>query len=425
MFPPIKNNLKLICNERFLVMLCQGIASGLPIAIIGSTLQAWFAVSGISVIAIGTLSLVGQPYVYKFLWAPLLDRYTLPFLGRRRGWMFVTQLCLTCAIALLAFLAPLQHIVTIGILAFIIATISASQDIVIDAYRTEFFPATERGLSVTFYTTGYRIATIISSAGALILADSLGWHNMFLLMAAIMLGAAAITLFLTKESSQQQQPQAPTSLRHAVILPLQNFWQRPAIIAILLFVVLYKFTDAFALSLGSKFLIDLGFSLTNIGTIYKGVGIFATLLGTFCAGLLMLRISLFAALLWFGILQALSNLTFAWLALVGKNLTALTIAVFSENFCSGLGTVAFLVFIMSLCDKRFTATQYAILSALAMVGRTYIGPLAGQLAQHLQVSAYHSHWAIFYFYSFIAAIPSFVLLYYLRNYLRDYVTKNT
>lgn len=404
-------------------MLCQGIASGLPIAIIGSTLQAWFAVSGISAVAIGTLTLVGQPYVYKFLWAPLLDRYTLSFLGKRRGWMFITQLCLTCAIALLAFLNPSQHVVTIGILAFIIAIISASQDIVIDAYRTEFFPAPERGLSVTFYTTGYRIATIISSAGALILADSLGWHNMFLLMSAIMLGAAAITLFLTKETLQQQEP--PTSLRHAVILPLQNFWQRPAIIAILLFVVLYKFTDAFALSLGSKFLIDLGFSLTNIGTIYKGVGIFATLLGTFCAGLLMLRISLFAALLWFGILQALSNLTFAWLALVGKNLTALAIAVFSENFCSGLGTVAFLVFIMSLCDKRFTATQYAILSALAMIGRTYIGPLAGQLAQHLQVSTYHNHWAIFYFYSFLAAIPSFVLLYYLRNYLRDYVTKKT
>lgn len=399
-------------------MLIQGIASGLPFAIIISTIQVWFAVSGISVLVIGALSLVGQPYVYKFLWAPLLDRYSLPFLGRRRGWILLTQITLACVIATMAMLSPKEHTLAISILAFIIAIISASQDIVIDAYRTEFFSDNERGLSLTFYTTGYRIATIIASVMALLLVNYLGWKIVFFLMATIMLGAAAITLLLTQEPSQQSL-HPPTTLQQAMLLPLQDFWQRPKIIAILLFIMLYKLAEAFTLSLASKFLIDLGFSLTNIGTIYRGVGIAATLLGTFCAGWMMLRISLFAALWWFGIIQTLSNLTFAWLAMVGKNLSVLTITVFSENFCSGLATVAFLALLMSLCNKRFTATQYALLSAVSTIGRTYIGPIAGQLAEYLQVSLHHSNWAIFYCCSLFTAIPSLIILYYLRNYLAN------
>lgn len=404
-----------ICNRRMLIIIAQGFASGLPLAIVGSTLQAWFAISGISVLAIGALTLVGQPYVYKFLWSPLLDRYSLPFLGRRRGWMLITQLGLTVGILLCSLFNPIDNATILAVLALAIAMLSATQDIAIDAYRTELFSPAERGLSVALYAGGYRIAMLISSGVALIIADNLGWAVMYQIMAGLMLVAALITIFASPEPKLAAQPNAPVTLRQAITAPLQEFWQRPAILSILAFIVLYKLTDVVALSLGSKFLIDLGFTLTNIGVVYKGVGLVAVLCGTFCGGLLMIRISLFTALLWFGVLQALSNLTFAWLAIVGKNMHLLIFAVFSENFCSGLGTVAFLALLMHLCNIRYTATQFALLSSLAVIGRAYFGPFAGILAQSLHVASNHSNWAIFYVCAFLAAFPSFFLLYYLRR----------
>jgi len=408
-----KHLLNFICNRRMLVILCQGFASGLPLAIVGSTLQTWFAVSGISIVTIGALTLIGQPYAYKFLWAPLLDRYTLPFLGRRRGWMLTMQLSLVVAIYMFSFFNPIDHSILLATLALITAFISATHDIVIDAYRAELFSGEERGLSISIHTAGYRIAMLVSSGGALILADIFGWAATYQLIAGLMLLAAAVTTFIATEPTQHHS--TPNTVRKAVIEPFKEFWQRPEIIMILVFIILYKLTDALALSLCSKFLIDLGFGLKQIGAVYKGVGLIATMAGSFCGGLLMIRISLFSALLRFGILQALSNLTFAWLALAGKNMTVFTIAIFSENFCSGLGTVAFVAMLMSLCNKRYTATQYALLSSLAVIGRTYVGPIAGVIAQNLQVTIHPVNWAIFYVIAGAAAIPSFIVLYYLHR----------
>lgn len=395
-----------------LVTLLQGFASGLPLSIIGSALQTWFAVSGVDVIAIGSLTLVGQPYVYKFLWSPFLDRFILPFLGKRRGWIMLTQIGLVLGIIWLSFLNPIDNAIFIGALALIISFLSASQDIAIDAYRTDLLDAKERGIGVALYAAGYRVAMLVSGGIALILADQLGWQIMFFIMAFLLICEILVTWLVAKEPPSTNHP---VNLQQAFIEPIKNFLQRNGAIAILIFIVLYKLTDVFALSLGSKFLIDIGFSLTTIGTVYKGVGLASTLLGTFCGGLLMLRISHYAALLWFGILQALSNLTFAWLALAGKSTLVLMFAVFAENFCGGLATIALLAFLMSLCDKRYTATQYAILSSLMAIGRVYFGPVAGVIAHTLHVETNHANWALFFIGSFLAAIPSLALLFYLRK----------
>lgn len=402
---------KILASRRMAVMLLQGFSSGLPIALIASTLQAWFAVSGIDVFTIGILSLVGQPYVYKFLWSPIFDRYILPVLGRRRGWLFLTQVFLVLGFVGISFLDPVETPVTIGILAFVIAFFSASQDILIDAYRTELLVPHERGAGVSLYNIGYRVALLVAGGGALILADQIGWQQMFLVMA----GLLALQLWVTVWSKEPVHEQAPETLKHAVIHPFHDFFKRKMAVMILLFIVLYKLTDVVTLSLGSKFLIDLGFSLTAIGTVYKGIGLIATLCGALLGGYLMVRMTLYRSLLSFGLLQTFSNLTFAWLALVGSSLSVLTIAVATESFCSGLATTAFVAFLMSLCNKRYTATQYALFSSLAVFGRTYIGPVAGLLAQHLQVEMYPSHWAAFYLFAFAVGFPGLLLLMWLRK----------
>ena len=402
---------KLLATRRMAVMLLQGFSSGLPLALIASTLQAWFASSGIDVVTIGILSLIGQPYVYKFLWSPIFDRYMLPFLGRRRGWLLVCQALLALGVFTVAFLDPLDEPLLIGILAFFIAFFSASQDILIDAYRTELLQPHERGAGVSLYNTGYRVALLVAGGGALILADQIGWQTTFIIMA----GLLALQLFVTLWAKEPTHEQHPETLRHAVIHPFQDFFKRKMAVMILLFIVLYKLTDVVTLSLGSKFLIDLGFSLTTIGAVYKGIGLIATLTGALLGGFLMMRTTLYRSLLSFGLLQTFSNLTFAWLAIVGSSLSVLTIAVATESFCSGLATTAFVAFLMSLCNKRYTATQYALFSSLAVFGRTYIGPFAGLLAKHLQVEANPAHWAVFYIWAFAVGFPGLLLLMWLHK----------
>ena len=393
------------------VMLLQGFSSGLPLALVASTLQAWFAVSGIDVFTIGILSLVGQPYVYKFLWAPFFDRYIFPFLGRRRGWLFLAQVLLIVSIVLISFLDPLDAPWPVGIMAFFIAFFSASQDILVDAYRTEVLATAERGAGVALYNVGYRVALLVSGGGALIIADYFGWQVMFLSMA----GLLALQLLVTCWAEEPAHKDIPQRLHHAIFHPFHDFFKRRLAVAILLFIILYKLTDVVTLSLGSKFLIDLGFSLTTIGVVYKGVGLIATLSGALLGGFLMLRITLYRSLLSFGLLQAFSNLTFVWLALAGSSVAVLTIAIATENFCGGLATTAFVAFLMGLCNKRYTATQYALFSSIAVLGRTYIGPVAGLLARHLQVETNHAHWAIFYVWAFIVGFPALFLLMWLHK----------
>lgn len=396
---------------RFIIILLQGFYSGLPLALIGSTLQTWFAVSNINVATIGVLALVGQPYVYKFLWAPLFDRYMPPFLGRRRGWILITQFFLVLSFTAITFFNPINSPWVLALISILIAFFSASQDIVIDAYRTEILEPNEFGLGSANYTLGYRTAMLISSSGALILAAYIGWQMMYFVMSLLMVTGILITFI----SPEEQGEKNPVSLQQAIIEPLKDFYKRDRVWLILVFIIVYKLTDAFALSLGSKFLIDMGFSLTAIGVIYKGVGIGASLLGAFVGGIVMLRLSLFRALFLFGILQAASNLLFAWLALVGKNLLWLTIAVSGESFCSSLATVALMAFLMSLCNKKYTATQYALFSSIAAIGRVYIGPIAGIIALHYDVSVHPANWAIFYLWSFVIAVPAIVLLYWIRG----------
>lgn len=387
-----------------------GFSSGLPLALTSSALQAWFTVSGISIVTIGFLALVGQPYVYKFLWAPILDRYALPFLGRRRGWIFCMQLAIIGVILLMSWQSPLLHPALLASSALLLSFFSATQDIAYNAYQTEILHENEYGLGAAFGASGYRIAMLVSGGLSFVLADRIGWEATYRVMAALMLIGALGTL-IGKES--ENSAHTPTSLRAAVIDPLKEFLSRDSAKVLLLLIILYKLGDAFAMSLSSTFLIrGLGFTQTEVGLMVKGVGLPASIIGVFIGGCLMLRIGLYRSLLWFGVLQAISNLTFMVLALFGKNLMMMGTAIFIEQGCSGMGTAAFLAFIMSLCDKRYTATQFALLSALAAIGRVFIGPIAGILVEHIG-------WVQFYWWSFIVALPGVGLLWILRSHVMN------
>lgn len=395
-------------NSRILVTLILGFSSGLPLALTGSTLQAWFTQADVDLITIGALSFVGVPYVWKFLWAPMMDRFVPPWLGRRRGWILLTQLGLCLGLFVLANTQPHHSPKLIGLLALIIAFFSASQDVVVDAYRTDILRPEERGLGSACYIFAYRMAMLISGGLGLILAEHLGWQTLYQLMAGL-IALSSIAAFFGPE---QKNITPPVSLVDAFYGPFVNLLQRNGIGIILLFVIFYKLGDAFALALMSNFLLKgLGFSLTDIGIAFKSVGLFATLAGAFAGGLFLTRIDLFKALLVFGIAQAFSNLMFMLLAYAGKNYWLMTTALFIENFCSGMGTAAFMAFLMSLCHPRFSAAQYALLSALSAVGRVSLGPAAALLVKH-------SGWINFYFWSFFLCFPGILLINLLRNRVR-------
>lgn len=393
-------------NKRLIVTLLMGFSSGLPIGLCGSTLQAWYTVAGINIVTIGFLTLVGQPYTYKFLWAPLLDRFVPPFLGRRRGWILLMQLVLAMVLVWMAFLEPQANSLLLGLLALAVAFFSATQDIAIDAYRTDLLKPDERGLGAAMVTAGYRIAMLISGGLALILAAKIGWRHTYLLMALFM----ALEIIVTLRSPEPEtHVKPPVSLMAAVMEPCKELLARKSIIAILIFIVIYKLTDAFALALGTPFLIrGMGFTLVQVGVIYKGVGMAATLLGAFAGGIIMTRMRLYKALFIFGVLQGVSNLTYMALAILGKSYFMLVTAVSVDYFCSALGTVAFVAFLMSLCDARYTATQFALVSALSAIGRVFVGPLAAVMVERVG-------WAHFYFWSAMIALPSLVLLWWIRE----------
>lgn len=393
-------------NPRLMVVLLLSFSSGLPLALIGSTLQAWYTVAGVSLLTIGTLTLVGQPYVYKFLWAPIMDRFSLFGMGRRRGWILMMQVLLVIGLATMAFLNPRTHAWVLAWVALVVAFFSASQDISIDAYRTDVLHIKERGLGAAFNTFGYRIAIIVSGAVALILAAEIGWRWTYLIMAALIGIEIVVTLWAP---SPEQVVEAPKTITKAVIQPISEFFRRDKAIAVLIFIVIYKLTDAFALSLNTPFLIrGVGFNLLEIGTIYKVTALASTLVGSLVGGLLMRRLGLFRSLMYFGLLQAVSNLAYMVLALVGKSYVLMVSAVFVEYFCGGLSTVAFVAFLMSLCNRRYTATQYALFSALSAVGRVFVGPEAAVMVDYMG-------WALFYFSTFLIGMPALLLLWWLRS----------
>lgn len=395
-------------NRRVGPLLALGFASGLPLALSGGTLQAWATVEDVSLQAIGFLTLVGSAYTLKFLWAPFIDRYVPPFLGRRRGWMLLTQLALAATIAAMSFFSPSQALMPLAMLAVLVAFFSATQDIAFDAYRTDVLHTEERGAGAAVSVLGYRLAMLVSGGLALILADSwIGWGNTYLLMAALMALAALVTLVAPEP---EVQPQPPRTLAEAVSGPLVEFFSRRGAITLLALVVLYKLGDAFAGALSTTFLIrGAGYSATEVGAVNKLMGLAATIVGALIGGGLLARLGLYRSLMLFGLAQAVSNLAYWLIAVSPQNLVLMAAGVGLENLCGGMGTAAFVALLMAFCNARFTATQFALLSALSAVGRTYLaGPFSPPMVEALG-------WPGFFLVTVGIAVPGLVLLWWLRR----------
>ncbi|WP_286777580.1 muropeptide MFS transporter AmpG [Leclercia sp. UBA1284] len=401
--------LRIFQQPKSAILLILGFASGLPLALTSGTLQAWMTVENIDLKTIAFFSLVGQAYVFKFLWSPVMDRYTPPLLGRRRGWLLITQALLLLAIAGMGFLDPSSQLRWMAALAVVIAFCSASQDIVFDAWKTDVLPAEERGAGAAISVLGYRLGMLVSGGLALWLADRyLGWHGMYWLMAALIIPCMIATLLAPEPDDIIP---VPRTLEQAVAEPLRDFFARNNAWLILLLIVLYKLGDAFAMSLTTTFLIrGVGFDAGEVGVVNKTLGLIATIVGALYGGVLMQRLTLFRALLIFGILQGISNAGYWLLSVTDKQMMSMAAAVFFENLCGGMGTAAFVALLMTLCNKSFSATQFALLSALSAVGRVYVGPLAGWFVE--------AHgWPQFYLFSVIAAVPGLILLLICRRSL--------
>lgn len=465
-------------------MLLLGFASGLPLALSSGTLQAWLTVEGLDLKTIGFFALAGLPYTFKFVWAPLLDRFepgAQGWFGRRRGWLVITQLALAILCWVLAGLDPKTEIAAVGTCAVLLAFFSASQDVAFDAYRADLLPAQERGAGAAVSVLGYRLAMLVSGGLALVLADQwLGWSNMYRAVGILFVLLAAAGL-LTPRVSESKTPnpagtqsstaplRAPASVElrgfAAMVLtglslwtlvrwlpaqtiltsplgrwptlgwdtvsiviaaggalwaarrarfpsfvePWDAFFSRPHAVALLAFIVLYKLGDAFAGSLSTAFLIrGVGFSATEVGAVNKALGLAATIVGVLAGGAWLARAPLWSALMTFGVLQAVSNLGYWVLAVSPKSLPLMAGAIGLENLCGGLGTAAFVAFLMALTDTRFSAAQFALLSALAAVGRVYVGPTAGVLVET-------TGWPTFFVISVFTALPALWMLMRLRG----------
>ena len=391
-----------LLNRRVATVTALGFASGLPLALSAGTLQAWLTVEGVDVRTIGVFSLVGLPYVCKFLWAPLLDRYQPGWPGRRRDWMLLTQVLL----AALLFMAGYGGLAAGGLpllatMAVAIAFLSATQDVAVDAYRSEVLHERERGFGAAVSVTGYRLGMLAAGAGALLLADHLGFARVYEIMALLLLLGAAASL-LGPDLPPNVRP--PSDLVSAVIEPLSEYFRREAALSLLVLVFLYKLGDAFAGSLSTLFLIgELGFTLTEVGTVAKGLGLAASVAGALYGGVMMQRLGLYRSLLLFAWLQAFTNLGFGLLALLGKSYAAMVAVVGLENLAGGMGTAAYLALLMAICDRRYTATQFALLSAVASLGRVLSGPPAGYMVKA-------AGWPAFFAMTFVLALPAIVLL---------------
>ena len=392
-------------SPRIAAVCLLGFASGLPLALTGSTLQAWLTVAEVDIKTIAWFSWIGVPYLLKFFWSPAMDRFAPPIFGRRRGWIAIAQLGLAAGVAGMALTSPNESLWMVGALALWVAFVSASQDIVIDAYRTDLLPQAERGMGAAVGVFGYRIAMLVSGGLALILADQIGWRSTYLLMAALMVVCMLVT-WLSPEPATP--PHTPRTLTEAVVEPLKDFFSRPGALSLLALIMLYKFGDALAGTLTTAFLIrGVGFTPTDVGVVNKGLGLAALLIGALVGGVLLAKLSLVRAMLLFGALQAISNLSFAWLAWVGKSYPLLVFTVGFENLASGMGTAAFVAFAMSLCHKSFSATQYALLSALASLGRVLFGPTTGTMVVTMG-------WGNFFLVTFFAALPGLALVWLMR-----------
>ncbi|WP_051038500.1 AmpG family muropeptide MFS transporter [Gloeocapsa sp. PCC 7428] len=384
-------------------LLLLGVSSGLPLLLTSKTLQAWMTVEGVDLKSIGLFSLVALPYSLKFLWAPILDRFALPFLGRRRGWLIALQIGLILAIAFMGFQQPAQALQLLAINALFVAFFSATQDIAGDAYRADVLAEKEMGAGAAVFVLGYRVALLITGSLALILADRISWTSVYLLMASVMIIGVIGTLIAPEPEGHIQ---LPASLSEAVLLPFGEFFQRLGALTgffILCFIVLYKLGDALVNNMSTPFLLQIGFTQTDIGAIQGGMGLIATIVGALAGGAILSKIGINRSLWVFGGLQAISNLAYFMQAQLGRNYPFMVLTINIENFCAGLGTAAFVAFLMSLCNQRFSATQYALLSSLMAVSRDILVAPAGALAES-------TGWSLFFIISIVAAIPGLLLL---------------
>lgn len=389
-----------LLTRRMLTSFAMGFACGLPLLLTIGVLQAWMRDVGIDLSVIGLMALTQLPYSLKFLWAPLFDRFTLPFLGRRRGWLLVSQLALIGAIALLALTRPEINPWTVAWAALLVTFTSATQDILVDAYRREDLAEEELGLGSSLYVGGYRLGTLFASGGGLFLADHMPFRSVYLIMAAAMSIGVLATLF----SPEPDKPLGtPHSFRESVIEPFAEFLRRRDAWLILAFILFYKLGDTMASVMSIPFFLDLGFSKTEVAAIYKVFGFSMTMTGLFVGGLVILRIGISRSLWVFGFLQMISTAGFAVLARLGDSLSGLTAVIAFENLSAGMGMAAFVAFMAHLTNKRFTATQYALLTALSSVPRTAASAPTGYLVEW-------TSWSTFFIFCTLIAIPGLLML---------------
>jgi PAT family beta-lactamase induction signal transducer AmpG len=429
--PRFTETIAVYLKPRVLTVLFLGFSSGLPLALSGSTLLFWMAEVGVDLKTIGLFAMVGTPYTIKFLWAPVVDAFDVPilarFLGRRRGWLMLTQLALMAAIVLLGASNPVAAPAMVALGALIVAAASATQDIVIDAFRVESLPENEQAAGAASYVAAYRVAMLVSSAGALFLVSGFesfglsrqeGWSASYMVMAALVLVGMVTTLAAAEPEKSERAETAHQSepplrrLGRTIAGAFTDFFLRDGLqiaLVVLVFVVLFKLTDALAGVMTGPFAVKLGFTRNEYATIIKGVGFIATLAGGFAGGYVARALPLAASLWIGGLLQAAANLAFSWQATVGHDLAWLTFAITVENFTSAIGTVIFVAYLSALCrNPLHTATQYALLTALAAVGRTYLSASAGYLAEA-------TGWVWFFIICALAGLPGLLVLWWLQR----------
>lgn len=413
--------MRVLFGRRMLICLFNGVSAGMPLFFLYQLIPAWLRSEGVDLKTIGLFSLVGIPYTWKFVWSPIMDRYSLPFLGRRRGWMMFTQIALLLLMASMGLFSPHHDIFLIAVVATILAFFSASQDVVLDAYRRELLPDNELGLGNSMYVTGYRAAVFIPGGLGLILADRLSWVSVFAVVSLFMLIGIAKTI-LIEEACVEFQP--PKNLGEAVVKPFREFFGRDGGICsgltILAFLFLYKLGDNMATALSTPFYLDLGFSKTVIGSLVKLVSFWAMLVGSLIGGVTIYKIGINRSLWLFGFIQMISILGFALLSEVGASELLLAVVIGLEYLAVGLGTAALVAFMSKVTNKNFTATQFALFSSLIALPRALANSMTGFLVEGVNIGdgIYYKTFGIwsglgytkFFVFCALCAIPGMILL---------------
>jgi PAT family beta-lactamase induction signal transducer AmpG len=395
--------LRVFGQPKMAAILFLGFASGLPLYLTSKTLQAWMTQEKVDLTTIGLFGLVGAPYTFKFIWSPLIDRYSPGFLGRRRGWLIITQVGLLLAIAAMSLQDPQRSLQWLAVAAVAVAFFSATQDIAFDAYKIDVLDEPERGPGASIGVLGYRIALLVTGSAAFVMADHMPWARVYLLIAGLMLIGVVATL---RAPEPKVPVRRPASLADAVVHPFVDFFNRTGPLngmVILAFIVLYKLGDAMLNLMATPFLLKSGFSQTSIGTVQGGLGLLATIVGVLAGGAGLARLGVNRSILLFGILQSGVNVTYYFLSLNPGSHSLMVGAVIAENFFQGMGTAALVAFMMSLSSPRFAATQYALLSSFYAFGRDWLAAPSGALAES-------TGWPTFFLITIAAAVPGLLLI---------------